>query len=140
MSMFGWFGIFADLIGIVGGIYAFFAWYRIRSLQKDIAEDRKSKNNQIEVKLRLIDGKAEIQLPVELRREELTRAELLGRIGMMPMKEKGKRFSIAYLSEREFLRKLYQLAISNKVSELIIPCSTEELEQFDITPIFFDVK
>jgi hypothetical protein len=140
MSMFGWFGIFADLIGVVGGIYAFLAWYRVKSLQKDLAEDRKSKNNQIEVKLRLIDGKAEIQLPVELRREELTRAELLGRIGMMPMKEKGKRFSIEYLSEREFLRKLYQLAISNKVSELIIPCSKEELEQFDITPIFFDAK
>jgi len=128
------FGTLANFIGVLSAIFAAGAWYQAWRLKKDLLEDTKRKNSHVEVKLRLTGGNTEIQLPVELRREILTRAELLGYLGMLPMKEKGKRYSLEYLSKREFSRKINQLAASKEESELIIPCSKEELAQFDIEP------
>lgn len=125
-------GFFANFIGVFSAIFAGGAWYQAWKLKRDLLEDTKRKNSYVEVKLRLTGGNTEIQLPVELRREILTRSELLGYLGMLPMKEKGKRYSLEYLSKREFSRKINQLAASKKESELIIPCSKEELAQFDV--------
>lgn len=77
------------------------------------------------------------ELPVDIRRTELTRSELLGRLGMVPVKkdEKGneqKRFSISYLNSKEFFERLSQLVLGTGSDALVIPCKKEEYEQFDI--------
>jgi hypothetical protein len=74
-------------------------------------------------------------LPIELRRAELTRAEILGRIGMIPMKEKGKRFSLEYLNTSKFLRRINEIIEGHGDSDLVIPCTEEELNQFDYRKI-----
>lgn len=70
-----------------------------------------------------------LELPLHLRAGELSRAELLGRLGMLPMKEPGKRFAIRSLSGLDFLVKLDQ---AGKTGLIEIPCSKGEIEQFDL--------
>lgn len=66
-----------------------------------------------------------------MRRRDLTRAEILGRLGMVPMKQPGKRFAIRHLATPEFIRAINEV-VDRKTSELVIPCSQEEFDQFDI--------
>lgn len=54
-------------------------------------------------------GAKKLELPVEMRRSEFSRAEILGRIGMIPTTEKGKRFSLKYTNTREFLQQINQI-------------------------------
>ncbi len=70
-----------------------------------------------------------LELPLHLRAGELSRAELLGRLGMLPMREQGKRFSIRSLSGLDFLVKLDQ---AGKTGLIEIPCTRLEIEQFDL--------
>ncbi len=70
---------------------------------------------------------------MELRRAELTRAEILGRLGMIPMKTKGSRFSLSYLNKPEFLAQINQIMDGSGDAVLTIPCTQEEFEQFDLT-------
>ena len=51
---------------------------------------------------------------------------------MIPMKEKGKRFSLNYLGEKEFLQRLNEIREGDGDSILVIPCNQEEFEQFDV--------
>jgi hypothetical protein len=62
----------------------------------------------------------------------VTRAEVLGRIGMIPMKQKGQRFSLKYLSKPDFLKQINQIAAGKGENVLTISCNKEELEQFDL--------
>jgi hypothetical protein len=122
--------LIADFIGILGGIFAFLAWVQARQIDKKIEQERKRQNKRI--KVILCNGMQPLELPIELRRAELTRAEILGRIGMIPMKEKGKRFSLGHLNTSEFLRRINEIIEGNGDSVLVIPCTEEELNQFDI--------
>lgn len=77
-------------------------------------------------------GADEIQLPVELRGAKTTRAEILGRLGMIPMKQSGSRFSVAFLNTPEFLRRLNEIIQGGEGTVLTIPCTQKEFEQFDL--------
>lgn len=101
------------------------------SLHQEFTQAQKRQEQKISVILQ--NGRQRIELPVELRRAELTRAEVLGRIGMIPMKAKGQRFSLVHLSTPEFLRQINQILSSDGDSTLIIPCNAEEFEQFDLS-------
>lgn len=71
-----------------------------------------------------------MELPLHLRARECARAEVLGRIGMLPMKEVGKRFSITALSQGAFLEKLN--AVQDGLTDEVVIIGTEsELGQFD---------
>ncbi len=76
------------------------------------------------------EGGREETLPLEMRRRDVTRPEILGRLGMLPMRQKG-RFAIRSLSRPEFIRSLNRVA-DGKTSVLVIPVTEEELEQFDL--------
>ncbi|CAK8724816.1 hypothetical protein KKHLCK_15045 [Candidatus Electrothrix laxa] len=81
----------------------------------------------------LCHGSERIELPVELRRAEFTRAEILGRVGMIPMKEQGARFSIGHFNTLDFLRAINTIAESEaEDSVLSIPCNEEEFSQFNL--------
>lgn len=116
-------GLFSDLFGFFGGVFATLVWLKLRAMDR--------LNEKVEILLQLEGGARTITLPLELRRGDVTRAELLGRIGMLPMAEKGKRFSLRHLSTPEFFRSLNAVA-GNKTDTLVIPCSEEEINQFDL--------
>lgn len=126
-----WLGSVADVIGILGAIFALAAWWQARRLHRELADERRRLARHITVVLQ--HGNQRIELPVELTRAELTRAEILGRIGMIPMRTRGQRFSLAYLNTPEFLRQLNQVAAGAGDDLLTIPCTAAEIAQFDLT-------
>ncbi|MEI2698787.1 MAG: hypothetical protein V9E94_10730 [Microthrixaceae bacterium] len=128
-----WLSLIADLIGILGAVFALFAWRQARQIREDQQREQIRQNQLVQIKLQY--GKQSYDLPVlQLRRGELTRAEILGRIGMIPMrtKEKGKRFEIRYVNTAEFLQQINQILDGNKDGILTIPCTEQEFNQFDL--------
>jgi hypothetical protein len=119
---------FGTLLGIISATIA--AWNSWK-LRQETKRRWQIESEPIRVVLKNTQGR-EIALPVDLKRGELTRAELLGRIGMIPIKEKGKRFSISYLNTTEFLVNLSKFQAADITDVFLIPCEDEELEQFDI--------
>jgi hypothetical protein len=101
------------------------------SFHKEFEQEQKRQEQRISVILQN-GARQRLELPVELRRAELTRAEILGRIGMIPMKAKGQRFSLEYLNTPEFLRQINQILASDSNSVLTIPCNESEYAQFDL--------
>jgi hypothetical protein len=130
MNWSGVVGFIADIIGILGALFALLAWIQTKRLRKYLEKERLRQNEK--VKLVLKHNDRTIDLPVELRREEVTRAEVLGRLGMIPVKDKGKRFSIDYLNTREFWNQINQVVKGEGNSVLTIECDKDEFEQFDI--------
>ena len=122
--------VVADVISILGGIFAFFAWLQSRKVGRELEKERQRKDKKVRVVLS--HGAKELELPVEIRRSELTRAEILGRLGMIPMKQKGDRFELKFLNTPEFLRRVSEIIGSESESTLTIPCSREEFSQFEI--------
>ncbi|MFH1634014.1 MAG: hypothetical protein ABIG63_08375 [Chloroflexota bacterium] len=66
-----------------------------------------------------------------MRRAEVTRAEILGWVGMLPMMEKGKRFGIHYTNTAEFLDQINQIQKGEGNITFVIRCTQNELNQFD---------
>lgn len=118
-------GQVADLAGAVGGVFAAFGVLRLMA-----AERRLKERVEVVLKLQGDDGKS-IILPLELLRRDVSRAELLGRLGMLPMREKGSRFAIRSFSSPAIIREL-NAVVEGKSSTIVIPVSTEEIEQFDL--------
>lgn len=130
-----WLSLASDVIGVLGGIFAFFAWLQTFRLRKEYERERKRQNARIKVIMSY--GKEKYELPFDLRRSELTRSELLGRLGMIPVKKNSKgqeqkRFSISHLNSEEFFKRLNDLITGSGDDVLIIPCERKEYEQFDI--------
>jgi len=74
-------------------------------------------------------------LPVIVRRLELTRAEILGRIGMIPVKnttQGDSRFGIKYINSPEFFKQIEQILESDGDTPLSIPLTEEEYNHFDV--------
>lgn len=124
-----WFGLAASLISIVTAIFAIAGWWQGRKLRQELAREKERQNQEITVKLQ--HGAHTYELPVKIRRAEFERAEILGRLGMIPMMEKGKRYSITYLNLADFLRQINIIRQGQVRMLLTIPCEQEEYEQFN---------
>ena len=116
-------GHVANLSGLIAAVFSVAIWANIRLTERRQAEE-------VVVKLRLESGERENALPLAIVRRDLSRAELLGRIGMLPMRQKGARFSLRTLGSPDFMGDLNQV-IGGRTSTLVIPCSEEEFDQFD---------
>jgi hypothetical protein len=125
-----WIGFVADIIGISGALFALLGWQKARQVQEELEREKIRQNKEVQVVL--AHGADKIELSVELRRAELTRSEILGRIGMIPTKKPGRRFAIASLNTPEFLKQINQVAMGSGEGILTIPCTKEEMEQFDL--------
>lgn len=125
-----WLGWIADVIGILGALFALLAWLQGRRIQASLHQEQERQNRQVTVVLQ--HGAKKLELPVELRRAELTRAEVLGRLGMLPMKTKGTRFALGYVNTPEFFKAVSQVSAGSGDALLTIPCSADELAQFDL--------
>ncbi len=126
------FGFFADVLSVIGSVFAFFAWTQAKINSKQMTKEKERMNSRIKIILTENVSKRQILLPVHLRRLELTRAELLGRIGMIPRKNKSEFFVLSYLNSSSFFQELNRIQTSNQEENLVIPCSREEIEQFDV--------
>ncbi|MGC4192016.1 MAG: hypothetical protein QM589_12765 [Thermomicrobiales bacterium] len=116
-------GNFSNIAGAVSGIAALIGVIRLLRTQA-------RGNEIITVILRMeTSERREVELPLQMLRRDVSRMELLGRIGMLPMKNKGDRFSIDALATPEFMQQLNKVA-EGKTSRLTIPITEEEFDQF----------
>jgi hypothetical protein len=120
--------IIADIVGIAGAAFALLAWLKARQLQADFQRERQRQQRTVTVVLQ--HGAARHDLPVYLRRAEFTRAEVLGRLGMLPMLQPSARFNLGYLNNPEFFRQINEISAGSGDATLTIPCTKEEFEQF----------
>lgn len=127
-----WLSFVADLISIAGSVFALFAWIKARQVQQDLEREKQRLNKKVTVVLQC--GDKTIQLPLEMRRAELTRAEILGRIGMIPLKQapKQERFRLRHINTPEFFHQINQVAAGDGDGILVIPCTDDEINQFDL--------
>jgi hypothetical protein len=132
--MFDSLGLIADMIGIVGAIFAVFAWWQSRKTNQDLAQERNRLGRTIAIKL--AHGGNEIEIPAEIKRADFTRSEILGRIGMLPVKPtldgKPGRFDIRYLNQPDFFKQLNQISDGRGDGVLTIPLTADEFNQFDL--------
>ena len=126
------FSFIADVLSVVGSAFALFGWLQAKANNKQITREQERMNSRIKVILMENVSRRQIVLPVHLRRLELTRAELLGRIGMIPRKNKSEFFVLSYLNSSSFFQELNRIQASRQEEDLVIPCSNEEIEQFDV--------
>ncbi len=125
-----WLGLAADIIGVLGGVFALLAWLQSKRLQKDVEREKYRLNQKIAIVLQ--HGAEFYTLKGDTRRAELTRIEVLGRLGMLPMKNKGDRYSLEYLSTAEFIQRIQKIQEGVGVDALVIPCKDDEFEKFDL--------
>lgn len=123
-------GTIADVLGIAGALFALLAWIQARGTRRDAAKERTRQQERIDLALLLTSAQEQWLLPLALSRQELTRAEVLGRLGMLPMKEAGRRFSLTYLAKEAFLVQLRAAQAGDGPATIVIPCSRQEFDQF----------
>lgn len=126
-----WLSPIADVVGILGAIFAGFAWWQAGKIRQEL--EREAQRQDKKVKVILKGPTHHIVLPFDMRRKETTRAEVLGRIGMIPMKERGKRFEIQYTNTEGFLLEMYKIIDGKDDADFIITCEPDELDQFNLT-------
>ncbi|MEL6903219.1 MAG: hypothetical protein AAFP07_19960 [Cyanobacteria bacterium J06606_4] len=119
--------IAADIAGISSAIFSLFAWIKARQIERELYGERAKT-----VKIALVHGGQIKELPGSVRRGQLTRAEILGRIGMIPTKA-GGRFIIAYVNSPSFLEDIEKVLDSRSNAIIRIPCTQQEIEQFDFS-------
>ena len=111
----------SNIAGAIGGIVAAIGVVKMLATQRRAME-------HVEVQLLLEGEGSTIVLPLEMLRKDISRAELLGRLGMA-LKNQGQRFSLRAMSTSAFMRSLNEV-VEGKTSTLVIPCTKEELDQF----------
>ncbi|PWQ97645.1 hypothetical protein [Leucothrix pacifica] len=119
-----------DKIGIVVGIFtgliSLMIWvYLLRNEKRD--------NDLIAITLHVPENNFSATLPGKIRRKNLTRAELQGLLGMLPMQEAGKRYQIPALNDPAFFDGLMLAQVDRDIHEVVIDCEPEDLQQFNQT-------
>ena len=118
-------GVVSDFFGAFGGIASVLILIKLRAM------DRLDEEVKVFLSFSSNEEERKIELPLLMRRRDLTRAEFLGRMGMIPMREAGKRFSLRFLATPAFIEGINKVA-DRKSNTLLIPCSQEEIDQFDL--------
>jgi hypothetical protein len=118
-----------DKIGTVIGILsAMAAAWNSWKLRRETNNQREKDNQQICVKLR--SQTQEYVFALEMRRGGLSRAEIQGLIGTLPINTESRRYEIKYLNSRDFSDQIARIREQEESFEFIIPCSDTELAQF----------
>ncbi len=124
MTMLEILGHVSNLFGTAGGIAAIALWFGDRRTKKLQAEE-------VTVLLSIQGEGRQLALPLEIIRRDVSRAELLGRIGMIPMRKAGSRFALREIGSPATMRAI-NAVVKGETSVLVIPASAEEVEQFDL--------
>jgi len=128
--VFDWIGRVADWLSLISAIFAGFAWYNARKMRHETNLELERLNQK--VKLRLKSATYFIDLPGEMRREELTRSEVLGWIGMLPMtvEKERERYRLAFTNSAEFFDRMNAIQAGSGDMVFEIPCTEDEIDQF----------
>ena len=131
-----WVSNIADIIGILSAVLA--AIFSIKT-NIELRKEKKRLNGKINIVLKQQNDGKTYQLPVGMTRDELSRAEILGRLGMIPIDDKKKitlqqpRYAIDHVNTEEFLTMIDKIRNGDGDSILEIECSEKEFAQFDFT-------
>lgn len=117
--------IAANLITLA--VFSFFIIEKL--LDNQSGRERAIALQDIEVFLLNTDTNELFLLEFALKRKELSRGEIVGRIAMA-MSDTTARYNIEYLKKIDFLEQVNQILEDDKRQKLIIDCSAEELKQF----------
>ncbi len=127
------FSISADIITwvttVVSAVFAILSWRQARAIRRALEQEKQRQNRKIQIVLQY--GGKEYRLPGTLRRADFVRSEILGYLGMIPMKDKG-RFALGYLNTPEFSRRINEISETDGDSVLTIPCTEAEIAQFNL--------
>jgi hypothetical protein len=129
----------ANIIEVATLLFAILAWIQSSRLNRRVREERMKMNK--EVKIKLVNGDKSYIVPVPLKGSEVSRAEILGRLGMIPIKPekainvKSPRFSISYLSTDAFMNRLNEIDEITSDTTVEISCTDEEFQQFKFAEV-----
>lgn len=118
-----------DKIGIFAAVASIFVSLSIRVY---LWRKEKKDNALIDIRLHCNEPETTITLQGQIRRKNLTRAEVQGLLGILPMKEKGKRYELQALNQKAFFDALEDAQVNPAIYELIIYCNQTEMTQFDL--------
>ena len=116
-------GFLANLISLFGIPFA--VWRLYTTWQKD-----KQMQQEIGIELVCEETDTTIRLPVNLKRMDFSRAEILGYLGMVV--KSGIRFDLEHLGKPVFFQQLKRIQNSITPETLRIPCSSTEIAQFEV--------
>lgn len=121
-------GNISNFFGVLGGIVAAVAstatWFGNRRATR-LAQEA------VKIVLRIGENGRQIVLPLEILRRDVSRAELLGRIGMIPVKKAGSRFTLREIGSPAVMRSINAVS-RGETSVLVIPATADEVDQFDL--------
>lgn len=125
-------GVLSLALAMYGAVVSSLTFIKVKRQGLALERERMRMNEKILITLRFsAEGEEKTKiLPLYLSRREVSRAEILGRIGMMPMRNKGARFSLAYTSSPKFLEQISKAQESEGEFVFEIPATVEEIEQF----------
>jgi len=128
------FSYIADFIGIFSFFAAVAAWINTRKIQKNQKLELERLNQKIKVRLINPDTKNYIDLNGEMRREEISRAEILGWIGMLPKIQglERSRFQLEFSNKDEFFTRMNAVRTGSGDMTFEIDCTEYELDQFAV--------
>ncbi|WP_419788191.1 hypothetical protein [Pseudodesulfovibrio sp.] len=121
------FNLVAGIASIVGALFSLFAGIQSGRAYRMLAKERRRLKASIQVVLQ--HGSETIKLPVDIRRGDFSRAEVLGRIGMIPTVD-GERFQLQYLNTPTFLMQIDNILKESNDGVLTIPCTEQEFVRF----------
>ena len=117
---------YADKIGIAAALTAM-----IFSILVWLNQKRKESRDNTLIYIRLFCEESNVMISMQgqIRRKNLTRAEVQGMLGTLPYS--GSRYKLDSFNKKLFFDQLEAAQISSKINEVIIPITPEELKQFD---------
>ena len=95
--------ILTGLVAFAGTAYSAFKWWQHQRRQREL---------EVPVPVRLVSalgGSLLYELPFQPPRRTVTRAEVLGLLGMIPSTEPGRRYEWEWLHQPEFMRDLEEI-------------------------------
>ncbi len=139
-EFFNWQGVVGTVAGVIGAIVSIFVLFKSRKIESFLEKEKARLNEKIRMILK--QGDNEYILP-DLRRQDVTRSEIQGRLGVIPMKVKGKRYSIEFTNSSEFYRQIDLVSEGSNESghsSLTITCTNEEFAQFNFAQPKIEAK
>jgi len=115
----------ADIVGLISAVAAVIAAIKANQINRKLEIERERGDQQIEIILQ--NGRNTIDLPSPIRRKDLSRAELLGRIGMIKPE---KRFQLESLNTEKFFKDLDAVVNSSDQKILTISLTDSDYNQF----------
>lgn len=124
-----------DILDKATIIIAIFSLLVSFSIRLYLRRKEKHDNALIDLKLRCDEANVTIILQGQIRRKNLTRAEVQGLLGILPMLEKGKRYELQDLNRKGFFDQLEDVQVNYSATQLVVKCTLDELKQFDLAKV-----